>query len=245
MNGARAPRPLGPASFFSEPAASPSGDPKTGSPPHKRKIISMTYKHGLMATLAGFLLLGGVAVAQPAPASTRIRGTIDRIDGNTLAIKPRTGAAVTVMLADDVRVVGVKKADLSQVQSGSYIGTASVPQPDGTAKALEVTVFPPSLKGVGEGSFAYDLGSNSTMTNGTIGDLVVSNDRVMTVHYNGSNEKKIFVPEDVPIVLLDPTTTRAMLTVGAHVVVASAKAPDGSLTAKFVSVGENGLVPPM
>jgi hypothetical protein len=207
----------------------------------------MTYKHGLMATLAGSLLLGGVAVAQPAPASTRVRGTIDRIDGNTLAIKPRTGAAVTVTLADDARIIGVKKADLSQVQSGSYIGTASVPQPDGTAKALEVTVFPPSLKGVGEGSFAYDLGSNSTMTNGTIGDLVVSNGRVMTVHYNGNGtgEKKIFVPEDVPIVLLDPTATKVMLTVGAHVVVATAKASDGSLTAKLVSVGENGLVPPM
>ena len=207
----------------------------------------MTYKRSLMATLAGFLLLGGVAVAQPAPASPRIRGTIDRIDGNTLAIKPRTGAAVTVTLADDVRVIGVKEANLSEIQSGSYIGAATVPQPDGTAKALEVTVFPPSLKGVGEGSYAYDLGSNSTMTNGTIGDLVVSSGRIMTVHYNGvgTGEKKIFVPEDVPIVLLDPTATRAMLTAGAHVIVATVKAPDGSLIAKLVSVGENGLVPPM
>ncbi|MFC0406827.1 hypothetical protein [Roseomonas elaeocarpi] len=207
----------------------------------------MTIKRSLLTALAGVSLLGGVAVAQPAPAPTRIRGTIDRIDGDILSIKPRSGPDVSVRLNADARIVGVKKAELSDVQSGSYIGTATVPQPDGTARALEVTVFPPNLKGLGEGSYAYDLGGNSTMTNGTIGDLVVSSGRVMTVHYNGrgTGEKKIFVPEDVPIVLLDPTATRALLTVGAHVTVTPVKAADGSLTAGSIAVGENGLTPPM
>lgn len=205
------------------------------------------YKRSLLAALAGFSLLSGVAVAQPAPAPTRIRGTIDKIDGNMISVKPRSGPDVMIKLTDDLKVVGVKKAELSDIKSGSFIGTATVPQPDGTQKALEVTVFPASMKGTGEGSYAWDLGPNSTMTNGTIGDLVVSSGRVLTVHYdgNGKGEKKIFVPEDVPIVLLNPDATKSLLIVGAHVLVAPTKAADGSLTASRINIGENGTVPPM
>ena len=207
----------------------------------------MIYKRSFLAAVAWLSLIGGVAYAQPAPAPTRIRGTITKIDGNTMTVKPRTGADVVVMLTDDVKVVGVKKGQLTDIEKGSFIGSATIPQPDGTQKALEVTVFPPSMKGAGEGSYGWDLGANSTMTNGTVGDLVVSSGRVMTVHYNGNGmgEKKIFVPEDVPIVILTPDASKTLLTAGAHIIVVPTKAADGMLSANRVSVGENGIVPPM
>ncbi len=212
----------------------------------------MIDKRSFLAVVAGLSLAGGIAfvqpaAAQPAAAPTRIRGTIAKLDGDMMTVKPRSGAEVVIKLADDIKVVGVKQAKLSDIEKGSFIGTATVPQPDGTQKALEVTVFPPSMKGTGEGSFAWDLGSNSTMTNGTVGDLVVSNGRTMTVHYNGNGvgEKKIFVPDDVPIVLLNPMADKSLIKVGAHILVSPAKAADGTLSASRINVGENGTVPPM
>ena len=203
----------------------------------------MLHARFLLAAAAGLTLTASLATAQPAP-STRIRGTVEAVDGNNVTIKPRSGPNVTVRMTDDHVVTGVAKAQLSDVQPGSYIGTAAVPQPDGTQKALEVTVFPPAMNGTGEGHFPWDLGSNSTMTNGTVGDLVNANGRTMTVKYKGE-EKKIVVPDDVPIVVLHPGADHALVKAGAHVIVQPTKAADGTLTANRISVGENGITPPM
>ena len=139
---------------------------------------------------------------------------------------------------------GVTKAAIGDIKSGTFIGCAAVPQPDGTLKALEVTVFPASMNGTGEGSYAWDLTPTSTMTNGTVSGVVVSNGRVMTVNYQGG-EKKIYVPRDVPIVRLQPENDHSLLKPGAHVLVMPAKAADGMLSAGRINVGENGTVPPM
>ena len=191
---------------------------------------------------AGLTVAAGGAVAQPAQPM-RIRGTIEAMDGNVLTVKPRSGPSVTVTLAADAAITGVSNAKLSDIKPGSYVGTAAVPQPDGTEKALEVHVFPPALAGSGEGHRPFDLG-NSNMTNGTVGDLVVANGRTMTVKYNGG-QKTIVVPDDVPVVLLDPGAPRSLIQPGAKVIVQPAKAADGTLTANRISVGENGITPPM
>ena len=195
--------------------------------------------------LAGIALAGMMSggLAQTA-APTRIRATIEKIDGNTLSLTARDGHEVTVTLSADAKVIGVSRAQIGDIKPGSFIGTAAIPQPDGSLKALEVTVFPPSMNGTGEGHYAWDLGANSTMTNGTVGDLVVSSGRVMTVKYSGGGEKRITVPDDVPIVSLEPAD-RSLLTPGAHVIVAPAKGADGTLTASRINVGVNGTVPPM
>ncbi len=127
----------------------------------------------------------------------------------------------------------------------SFIGTAAVPQPDGTLKALEVHVFAPSLRGSGEGHRPWENadGSASTMTNGTVGNLVVSQGRRMTVKY-GDGEKTVVVPDDVPIVSLEPGE-RSLLKPGAKVVLFPQKGADGSLTALAISVGKDGVTPPM
>jgi hypothetical protein len=81
------------------------------------------------------------------------------------------------------------------------------------------------------------------MTNGTVGDLVVSHGRTLTVKYKGG-EKTVVVPEDVPIVSIEPGT-RGLLIPGAHVIVFANKGADGTLTAMRILAGENGLTPPM
>ncbi len=205
----------------------------------------MIKKRTLLSFAAALAITMG-ALAQPTPAPTRVRGTVTTTDTASLGIKTRDGRDVTLALAADLRVVAVSKADIANVEPGSFIGCTAVPGPDGMLKALEVHVFPPSMKGTGEGSYAWDLGSNSTMTNGTVGNLVVSSGRVMTVHYdgNGTGEKKILVPEDVPIVSMQPAD-RALLAPGAHVIATVIKAADGSMVASRVNVGVNGTIPPM
>ena len=196
-----------------------------------------------LTAAAGLALTAGVAIAQPAPA-TRIRGTIEKVDGSTITVKPRSGADVVVKLTDNVSVTGVARAQLADVKPGSYIGSAAATQPDGTLKALEVTVFPPAMAGAGEGHFPWDMGSNSTMTNGTVGDLVTTSGRTMTVKYKGE-EKKIVIPDDVPIVVLHPGAPKSLIAVGAKVIVQPTKAADGTMTAARINVGEDGITPPM
>ena len=184
-------------------------------------------------------LTSSAALAQVPP---RTRGVITAVSDNSVTLRSHAGT-VTLKTTADTGYVGATKASLSAVQSGRFIGTASVPQPDGTLKALEVTVFPESMRGAGEGSYGWDLGRNSSMTNGTIGSVVGTNGRTMTVDYKGG-QKKLMVPDDVPVVDLEPGT-KALLKPGAHVVAFGPKGADGSVDAKRIIVGEDGAVPPM
>jgi hypothetical protein len=97
-----------------------------------------------------------------------IRGTITRIDGNTLEIKDRDGKSDKVRLAENAKIAAVTKADLSDIKPGSFIGTAATPRTDGTLQAIEVHIFPESMRGTGEGNRAWDLSPKSRMTNGTV-----------------------------------------------------------------------------
>lgn len=195
--------------------------------------------------LLGSLVVAAAAMAQPVPAAgpVRLRGTVDAVTADGLDLTLRGGGKQHVTLPATFRVVSVVKSKIGDIQPGSYIGSAAAPQPDGTLRALEVTVFPPAMKGTGQGSYAWDLGANTSMTNGSVGKLEGTNGHTMTVDY-GSGEKHIEIPDDVPIVSLDPAD-RSVITTGAHVIVNGTRAADGTITATGVNVGKDGIVPPM
>ncbi|WP_059412682.1 hypothetical protein [Cupriavidus basilensis] len=195
------------------------------------------------AALAGAPAAQAQATAAPAAAPIGVRGTVTTLAGDTLKVHTRSGQDLDVGLGKDTAVRAVTLAKVDEIKAGSYIGSAAIPQADGSLKALEVHVFPPSMRGSGEGHRAWDLGKNSSMTNGTVGSVVVSNGRTITVKYP-EGEKRIVIPADVPIVNLEPGD-RSLLVPGAHVVLFASKAADGALTARFVSAGKNGVVPPM
>ncbi|MFP3563556.1 hypothetical protein [Paraburkholderia sp. SIMBA_030] len=209
------------------------------------KIVSAQALRAIVAPalVAGALLAAGPAAQAQNTAPTGVRGTITSLSGDLLKVHTRDGKDVDVKLAKDTPIRGVAIANVSDIKPDSYVGTAAVPQADGTLKALEVHVFPASMRGSGEGHRPWDLGSNSTMTNGTVGSLVVSNGRTITVKYK-DGEKKIVIPQDVPIVNLE-AGDRSLLVPGAKVVLFAHKEADGSLAANFISAGEHGLTPPM
>ena len=86
-----------------------------------------------------------------------MRGTIESVDGETLMVKSRSGEDVKLTMTGDIRVVGIVKIALSDIKVGSFIGTTTVPGPDGGNNAVEVHVFPEDMRGTGEGSRPYDL----------------------------------------------------------------------------------------
>lgn len=197
---------------------------------------------------AGLTLAGTAAMAQaPSPAApsagpARLRGVINSVSADTLQMTTRAGMAMTVKLPENLRVNSMFASKLTDVQPGSYIGSAATPQPDGTLRALQVTIFPPAARGTAEGHFPWDLTPSSTMTNGTVGNITSANGRVLTVKY-GNAEKQILVPEDVPVVSFEPGT-RELLVPGAQIILNGTRAADGTVTAGSVSVGKDGLIPP-
>jgi len=195
-------------------------------------------------------LFTGLALTLTVAATTaraddivRYRGTIEKVDGSTLTVKPRTGDPVTVTFSGDTKILSASTGKLADIKSESYIGTAAIPQPDGTQKALQVTVFASSLRGTADGHYPWDLGSNSTMTNGAVGTLSGTDGRTMLVKYQGG-EKKVVVPEDVPVTLVDPGE-KSIVVPGAKVVAFTKKGADGTLSAPILIVGRNGTVPSM
>lgn len=186
----------------------------------------------------------GVARAESGKGNRiNIRGSIASYDGATLTVKTREGETVPVTLADGWQVSSVANAKITDIKPGDFVGIASLPKQDGGNGALEVLIFPPAMKGTGEGSYGWDLKPNSSMTNATVANAVKDVDgRTVTVSYQGK-EKKISVPDNTPVVTFAPAT-KDDLVPGAIVFVPAEKTSTGSVAHQLL-VGKNGVVPPM
>ena len=189
----------------------------------------------------------GLAVRLPAladaPKPFRTRATIDEVGPDSIRLTSRTGEKLTIALTSSTTVVAIVPIKLEEIKPGSFIGTAALPQADGTQRALEVHVFPESMRGTGEGHRPFDPQPQSTMTNGTVGSVTGTTGRTLTVTYQGG-EKTITVPPETSIVTYEPAT-RAMLVAGAHVILFGTEGDGGVITATRIAVGKDGLVPPM
>lgn len=198
----------------------------------------------VLPTVLVALALTAPALAQP-PQTVRVRGTVESVDGATLTVKSREGATLKVRVADNAAVRGIVKAPLGDIKENSYIGVTGIPQPDGSQKAVEVHIFPEPLRGTGEGFRPWDLMPGSTMTNATVAQMVKDVDgQTITLKYK-DGEKKVVVTDDTIIVTYVPGT-RDELKPGAKIFIGGArKLDDGTLEAAAISVGRDGLAPPM
>jgi hypothetical protein len=206
--------------------------------------LKLPQAFGGAIALTAFL---GIAVLSPAQAAetVRVRGTVVGLEGSTLTVKTREGPDAKLMLKPGWKMAGVAKASLADIKPGDFVGIASLPTAAGGDGAVEVLVFPPAMKGTGEGSYPWDLKPKSTMTNATVTNAVKGVDgRTLDLSYSGGKEKKISIPDGVPIVTFGPAT-EADLKPGAAVFVPAQKGDDGMLAAGFVVVGNNGIAPPM
>ncbi|MCZ6603909.1 MAG: hypothetical protein O7A03_02060 [Alphaproteobacteria bacterium] len=198
----------------------------------------------------GSVLAIGLALAVAAPASAQrppvehLRGTVTAVDGSALTLRKLDGGTATIALPQKLRVSGLAMSSLASVKKGTYLGTTAVPGPGGLLIAKELHLFPARMRGVGEGHRPWDLTPGSTMTNANV-DLIVEQvkGRVLTLSYKGGMQK-VLVPPDAPVVNI-VKATRDELKSGAKVFVVARKGKDGALTAVRISIGKNGLMPPM
>jgi hypothetical protein len=221
----------------------------------------------IRTTLAAASILVLTVAASAAPTLERVRGTIESSDNGTLTVKTADGTSKAVTLAPDTKFTSVVKASLDDVKDGVFIGTATKGEPP---VALEVVLFPDSMRGTGEGHYDWDTITDTTeggkavkssMTNGTIkatakpmtksamtngtvkSGSVAGGAKKLTVTYDNGKSLDVTVPPSAPIVAFQPAD-KAVLKAGAPVFVVSTV--DGTkLSAKMVAVGKDGVTPPM
>ncbi len=195
-----------------------------------------------LCALAVVGVAGSMAMAQE--PRVRVRGTIERVEGDTYIVKARNGDELKIKLAEKAGISAVVAATLADIKPGTYVGIAGMPQADGSQRALEVLLFPEAMRGAGDGHYGWDLQASSTMTNGNVEQSAVSTDgQVLTIKYK-DGEKKIVVPPDVPIVSF-AAGDKDELKPGAKIFISAAvKQPDGTLQAPRIAVGR-GIAPPM
>lgn len=211
------------------------------------------------------LWAGSALAAQATPV--HVRGDVVGQEGTAVKVATASGQQVELEVPGDTPVAQVQPAQLSDLSKGEYVGTTTVRQDDGTLRAVEVHIFPPSMRGAGEGQRPWDRGPGRSMTNGTVGGTGSGGDassppgasamtnatvssaapgaggQTLQLQYQGGSAT-VAVPPGTPVVKLAPGT-RALLTPGAHVFAIAARRPDGTLVAERVTVGEGAVVPPM
>ena len=186
------------------------------------------------------LVMAGAAQAQT-PLS--VRGTIAEISTDRLTLTKADGSAAAITLLPNWVVSVTKPIGIEAIQPGSFIGTAEMPQEDGTGRSLEVHIFPPGVK-IGEGHYGWNLKEGSMMTNGTVGEVTATPDgRKITVSYPGGS-RTLTVPADVTIVEIT-NGTPDMAKPGIPAFVVTFPLPDGSTGTGAIAIGENGAAPPM
>lgn len=193
---------------------------------------------------AGFALMCA-ALPLSAQETVRIRGTIERVEGPIFVVKNRDGAEVKLTVTDNPLFVAIVKSTMADIKPGMFVGSTGMTQPDGSQKAIEVHIFPESMRGTGEGHYDWDLKPKSKMTNANVEQTVAGVDgQMLSVKYK-DGEKKILVTPDTAIVTY-ATGDKSDLKPGTKIFIAAAKKqPDGTLQTPRITYGKDGLTPPM
>jgi hypothetical protein len=188
-----------------------------------------------------------VCTALPASAqeTVRIRGTIESIDGPAFVVKNRDGAELKLTMTDNPLFVAIVKSTMADIKPGMFVGSTGMTQPDGSQKAIEVHIFPESMRGTGEGHYDWDLKPNTKMTNANVEQTVAGVEGpVLSVKYKDGEKKLMVTPETAVVTYV--IGARDDLKPGTRIFVAAAKKQaDGTLQTPRITYGKDGLTPPM
>ena len=86
-----------------------------------------------------------LATAAHAQQQGRIRGQVEKVDGETYVLKARDGTTINVKLADDARVSALEKAPLADIKNDTFIGIAGM-LPDDSIEAFSIHIFLPAQR---------------------------------------------------------------------------------------------------
>ena len=207
-----------------------------------------------MNQTARWVLGGSIAIVAAlsfafAQQPTRVRGTVEKVEGSTVTVRSGEASEVKLNLTDGAKVYGVVKASVADIKPGLYVGVGAMPQTDGSQKAIQVMIFAEPMRGIGEGHRPWDR-PGSTMTNGTVDGGAVgsvnapaagSGEGTFTVKYK-DGEKKIVVTRE-SVIRAYVIGSRDELKPGAQVAAFAVTKPDGTLEAPRINVGRDGVIP--
>ena len=189
--------------------------------------------------------LVSICVALPASAqeTVRIRGTVERIDGPVYVVKNRDGAELKLTLTDNPLFVVIVPSKMSDIKQGMFVGSAGMMQDNGVQKAIEVHIFPESMRGTGEGHYDWDLLPKSKMTNANVEQAVTGVEgQTLSVKYKDGEKKLLVTPETVVVTYVPGN--KDDLKPGTKIFVGAAKKqPDGTLQTPRITYGRNGAGP--
>jgi hypothetical protein len=200
--------------------------------------------YGMIRSLVA-LSFASICFALPASAqeTVRIRGTIERIEGPVYVVKNRDGAELKLTVTDNPLFVAIAPSTMADIKQGMFVGSAGTMQPDGTQKAIEVHIFPESMRGTGEGHYDWDLKPNTKMTNANVEQTVAGVDgQILSVKYKDGEKKLLVTPETVVVTYV--TGSKDELKPGTKIFVAAAKKqPDGTVQTPRITYGRDGMGP--
>ena len=194
------------------------------------------------ATAAVLGLVSQPVLAQGLPP-VKLSGIVAAINGDEVDVTGADGSKTPVFLGAKTFVAETAAISIDDIKPGSFVGTAATPGTGGKLKGIELHVFPDSMRGAGEGFQPWDDGPQSSMTNGTLSEVVGATDKTITVTYKGGKQT-VAIAAGTPVVALLPADKTALVA-GAHIVVRGAKDAAGKLDAGFVTVGKGDSVPPI
>ena len=185
------------------------------------------------------------ALPASAQETVRIRGTIESIDGPVFVVKNRDGAELRLTVTDKPLFVAIVKATMADIKPGMFVGSTGVTQEDGSQKAIEVHIFPESMRGTGEGHYDWDLKPQTKMTNANVEQTVAGVDgQILSVKYKDGEKKVLVTPETAVVTYV--AGDRNDLKPGIKIFVGAAKKqPDGTVQTPRITYGKDGLTPPM
>jgi len=200
-------------------------------------------KTALAAAVIGLLAIPALAQTPASSPPVRVRGTIEKVAGDNLTVKARDGAEMKVALTDTTRVQSLVKKSLADIKAGDFLASTGMKGTDGKIHAIEVRIFPQAQPDGGR-QFAWDLGSDSVMTNATVG-TVTEAPQGKQVHVKFKDgESEYTIGPDVPILAPVPGD-KSLLKPGAAVFLSGPKEADGTINATFLYVEKDGVKPPM
>jgi len=187
-----------------------------------------------------------ICIATPASAAddtVRIRGTIESVEGPVYVVKNRDGAELKLTVTDNPLFVAISPSTMADIKPGMFVGSAGMMQADGTQKAIEVHIFPESMRGTGEGHYDWDLKPQSKMTNANVEQTVAGVDgQILSVKYKDGEKKLLVTPETIVVTYVPGS--KDDLKPGTKIFVSAAKKqPDGTVQTPRITYGRNGAGP--
>src|SRR3981081_267038 len=208
--------------------------------------IGETTMSGMVQRALASVSFALICIATPASAAddtVRIRGTIESVEGPVYVVKNRDGAELKLTVPDNPLFVAISPSTMADIKPGMFVGSAGMMQADGTQKAIEVHIFPESMRGTGEGHYDWDLKPQSKMTNGNVEQTVGGVEGpVLSVKYKDGEKKLMVSPETVVVTYV--MGSKDEIQPGTKIFVGAAKKqPDGTFQTPRITYGRNGAGP--